>query len=29
MLHGVDRNRVREWNGKYDAILDVNVGDGK
>ena len=26
---GVDRKRVREWNGKYDALLDVNVGDGK
>ena len=26
---GVDRKRVREWNGKYDALLDVNVGEGK
>ena len=26
---GLDRKRVREWNGKYDAHLDVNVGDGK
>ena len=24
---GVDRKRVRELNGKYDAPLDVNVGD--
>lgn len=26
---GVDRKRVREWNEKYDALLDANIGSGK
>ena len=25
----VDRKRVREWNEKYDSLLDANVGSGK
>lgn len=26
---GVDRKRVREWNEKYDSLIDARVGDKK
>ena len=26
---GVDRKRVREWNDKYESLVDANIGSGK
>ena len=25
---GVDRKRVREWNDKYESLVDANIGSG-